>query len=424
VSPFDFLWFRLGALFLLGAIVGSFLNVCIYRLPWRKNIVWPGSHCPRCKHAIGWYDNIPLVSWIVLRGRCRHCGGRISPRYFAVELLTAGLFAFLYWMEVQRNCLFVFGGPPGQGGAAELNVVNHWRYFYHLFLLCAMIVATFIDLDYQIIPDSITVPGMIAGFGLAVLISEVHLVDVFSPFSTPCGTCLQCLRGLSPCLDAPLQGHPWHSWLGNHPHWHSFVVSFAGWFVGGAAVWSVRIVGRLALGREAMGFGDVTLLAMIGSFLGWQAVLAVFVLAPVFGAVLGFVQLVARGENRIPYGPFLCLATLAVLFIWKPLWEFYAVRLRVIEIVLDEYVGVGPLGLLLVPPVLIVLLGVMLAFARLVSALIRGPEDFRDCLDEANRADAALDSFDLYRRRRMLQCLPKQTPPCKRPTTLQNNHRR
>jgi leader peptidase (prepilin peptidase)/N-methyltransferase len=419
VSPFDFLWFRLGALFVLGAIVGSFLNVCIYRLPWRKNIVWPGSHCPRCKHAIAWYDNIPLFSWIALGGRCRHCAGRISPRYFAVELLTACLFAFLYWMEVDHGCLFVLGGPPGQGGDAELSVVNHWRYFYHLFLLCAMIVATFIDLDYQIIPDSITVPGMIAGFGLAVLISEVHLVDVFSPFSTRCGVCVNCLRDLS-CLDAPMQGHRWHVWLGDHPHWHSFFVSLAGWVVGGATVWSVRIVGRIALGKEAMGFGDVTLLAMIGSFLGWQAVLAVFVLAPAFGALLGFIQLLARGENRIPYGPFLCLATLTVIFVWKHFWPFYAFQLRIIEVLVRESLGMGLLGFVLAPLALLVLFGVMLLLARLVTSLIRGPE-FVD--DSEDRMQPALDSFDLYRRRRM-QSLPNQRPPFKQSTTRQNNHQR
>lgn len=420
MSPFDLLWFRLGALFVLGAIVGSFLNVCIYRLPWQKNIIWPGSHCPRCKRAIRWYDNIPLLSWLVLRGRCRHCRGRISPRYFAVELLTASLFAFLYWMEVEQKCLFVFGGPPGQGGAAALNAVNHWRYFYHLFLLCAMIVATFIDVDYQIIPDSITVPGMIAGFGLAVLISEVHLVDVFSPFSTKCKLCYNCLHDL-PCLDAPMQGHPWHDWLGSHPRWHSFFVSLAGWVVGGAAVWSVRIVGRAALGKEAMGFGDVTLLAMIGSFIGWQAVLAVFVLAPAFGVVLGVAQIVTRGESRIPYGPFLCLATLTVLLAWKPLWEFYALRLRVVELVLGEQLGVGPLGLLAAAPALLVLLGIMLLVARCVSRLIRGPEAD---VDTEELDTPALESFDLYSRRRTLRSLPPQRPPFKTPATPQNNHRR
>lgn len=216
-----------------------------------------------------------------------------------------------------------------------------------------------------------------------------------------------------------MQGHPWHVWFGNHPHWHSFFVSLAGWITGGAAVWSVRIVGRIALGKEAMGFGDVTLLAMIGSFVGWQPVLAIFFVAPVFAVVLGIAQWVARGQNLVPYGPFLCLATLLVLFTWKPLWvDFYAVRLRMLGTLFGQWLVLFPVGL-------IVLLGVMLVVVRLASGLTRrrgpGAEGDSAC---APRAVAPLDSFDLYLRRRMLQAQPKQAPPVNHAGRQQENHRR
>lgn len=277
----------LGVIFVVGAIVGSFLNVCVYRLPWQKSLLWPGSRCPVCLAAIRWYDNIPIVSWLVLGGRCRDCDARFSARYMVVEAFTGAVFAGLLWAEVVHAVRHV--GPVGLGQLC-------FEYVYHVALVCLLIVATLIDLDWQIIPDSVTVPGMVIGLAGAFAVPAVYPAAVR--------------------LEWPVAG-----WLAAHPHWQALWTSVVGLLVGGAIVWVVRYFGSLALSKEAMGSGDVTLLAMIGSFLGWEAAVIVFFVAPFFGLLAGVVQWIAHRDSVIPYGPYLSMAAALVVVAWVPIWN-------------------------------------------------------------------------------------------------------
>src|SRR5262245_55060659 len=152
-------------LFAMGAVVGSFLNVCIYRLPYEKSVLWPGSRCPQCLQAIRWYDNLPLVSFWTLRGRCRVCGTRFSVRYFFVELLTATGFAGLFYLEVFRN-VHNLDALKQQQWAIQNGIIPYqgWMIFgYHVILFCFLVVASFIDIDHLEIPMPVTVSGTVVG---------------------------------------------------------------------------------------------------------------------------------------------------------------------------------------------------------------------------------------------------------------------
>jgi len=246
--------------FVFGAVVGSFLNVCIYRLPEGISIVNPPSFCPNCKYHIRWYDNIPLISYILLRGKCRNCGERISPRYFIVELVTALLFLAAY---------------KSVGLSAVLPV-----YFA---LIGALIVVAFIDLKHRIIPDVITYSGIIGGVVLSFLLPMLHK----NPF-------------------------PWN--LVVEPKLAALLDSLSGLFLGGGALYLIGILGEATFKREAMGGGDVKLLAMLGAFLGWKAVLLIIVISALLGAIVGVVEKIRTGASYIPYGPYLALGGLIAMF--------------------------------------------------------------------------------------------------------------
>ena len=242
--------------FCLGAVVGSFLNVCIWRLPAGESIVYPASHCPRCHVPILIRDNVPIFSYLFLRGRCRNCQTPISVRYPLVELLTGGMFVLL---------LYRFDLSPIFAASAVF--------------VSALIAISFIDLDHQIIPDVISLPGIVVGLLLAVF--------GFGP----------------PILDAVL-----------------------GVLLGGGLLYGVAVGYHLLTGREGMGGGDIKLLAMIGAFLGWSGVLVTLVLGSFTGAVLGIGLILARGADTrlpIPFGPFLAFGALCALFFGDPLIHWY-----------------------------------------------------------------------------------------------------
>lgn len=223
-------FFPLGA-FIIGACVGSFLNVCIYRIPKNESVVTPGSHCG-CGQPIAWHDNIPILSWLFLRGRARCCGRSFSFRYPAIELLTALLFL---------ACWLLFPPLKALGGMALVSIV---------------ICATFIDLDHMIIPDSFTIGGAVAGVALSVLLPALH------------GQAheLYVIAGLRSGLDAVL-----------------------GVLVGSGVVLWIALLAEAVLKKEAMGFGDVKFLGALGAFVGWQgAVFSVF-----GGAIIGCVWVAA-----------------------------------------------------------------------------------------------------------------------------------
>lgn len=336
-------WIVYGYLFVVGAVVGSFLNVCIYRIPQHEELlaslkgIWhPPSSCPRCRHRIGWQDNIPIFGWLRLRGRCRHCRMWISPRYPMIELLNGLLWVALYWWEVppgwgakiSDSGVFSVLGPQGFSGSDWLSpqAVVHWRYFYHLVLIEALLVASFIDFDRWIIPDGVTVPAMVVGFA-GSLIGQVYLVPVWFQSSGLLRD-VEIIRrntGFGEWLfphwwDPLLSGPPVPAWIAEHPHLHGLAVSVAGFVVGGGIVWTVRIIGAWILRREAMGFGDVILMAMIGSFLGWQPTVLVFLLAPACALLFVTGSVILHRQREFPYGPYLALATLVVLFGWQWLW--------------------------------------------------------------------------------------------------------
>jgi leader peptidase (prepilin peptidase) / N-methyltransferase len=276
--------------FLVGTVVGSFLNVCIYRIPWQKSLVWPGSRCPICLSAIDARDNIPIVSWLALRGECRDCGAPIAVRYPLVEALTGFLFLSAYFVDVIE-------GPPGQWG--QVPAIQLLAAAYHATFLALLVAATFIDYDLVIIPDQITVTGMVLGVAIGSFWPQIRP----GPASWPAITGPQGL------------------WVGA-----------VGLLVGAGVTQFVRKVAGFVFRREAMGFGDVTLMGMIGAFLGWQAAVLTFFLGPFLGLshaawkLFKYLKKRLRGDQlsgsdrEIPYGPYLSMAAAALFFFWKWVW--------------------------------------------------------------------------------------------------------
>jgi leader peptidase (prepilin peptidase)/N-methyltransferase len=239
-----------------GAVVGSFLNVCICRLPEGKSIVSPPSACPRCGKGISWYDNIPVISFLVLRARCRSCGEPISWRYPLVEALN-GILTLLLFSKFGPTLLF-----PA------------------LFIFCSsLVVITFIDLDHQIIPDEISLPGIVIGF-------------LFSFF----------LPGIG--------------WLN----------SLFGILLGGGSLFLVAWSYEKLTGKEGMGGGDIKLLAMMGAFLGWRSVPFIIFAASLVGSVIGVAVMMLQkkdGKLAIPFGPFLAFGAVLYIFYGPQLIDWY-----------------------------------------------------------------------------------------------------
>lgn len=328
-------FFVLSVLFILGCCLGSFLNVCIHRFP-SKIRLWDqlkalNSHrsgCPRCASAIRWRDNIPLLGWLLLRGKCRSCRRSISPRYPLVELLTGILFAVVYHFEMPEHFWgqmadFGLHSPEGPQTITNLWATPVWlhvRYALHMAMICGLIVATFIDLELRIIPDGCTVPAMLLGLLVSMACGQTYLVPLWFQDASVVTT----LRSISPEWLKPFV-FSWDcvSFAGQHPHVHGFLVSLAGLIVGGGAVWLVRIAGFWVLKQEAMGFGDVVLLAMVGSVIGWQPVIAVFFMAPVLAISAALFSWITKREREIPYGPWLSIATLVLLLGWPICWPLF-----------------------------------------------------------------------------------------------------
>lgn len=325
--------FCLFAVFVLGTVVGSFLNVCIYRIPTRRAfwpslqaIVSPPSSCPRCRNRIPGWCNVPIFGWLMLRGRCYHCKGWISPRYPLIEFANGALFAFLYWMQIPEGWGAHLTDSSTQGpfgpSTSGLPLVNspvlmlHLRYVYHLFLLEALVVASFIDLDSWEIPDGSTLPAMFVGVVGAFAIGDVYLTSVWHQNPRVSAEMMFVFPSLKPLfMDSRIP-----DWIAAWPRLHGLANSIVGLVAGGGVAWAVRIMGNWALGREAMGFGDVVLMAVIGSFLGWQASVIVFFMAPL--VALAFVILTAfvRWRREMPYGPYLSIAALLTIVFWRSLW--------------------------------------------------------------------------------------------------------
>lgn len=257
--------------FWIGACIASFLNVVIWRVPRGESIVSPPSHCPKCQSQIRWYQNIPVLSWLALRGRCAACKTPISPRYILIELLGGGLFLAVFlklWTPQAPLWLSV----------AHLAVLWIW--------VALMIVGSMIDFDHKLLPDFVTVGGMAMGVAYNAAVA---------------GVC----RWLPPLL-----------------------VSLAGLAFGFCLLWLVRWLGSKAFRREAMGMGDVFLMGAVGALFGPVAVLVTLVLSSLLGSVvgLGMVALARTKFGRfveIPFGPYICLGCLAWMFYGRELVGWY-----------------------------------------------------------------------------------------------------
>jgi leader peptidase (prepilin peptidase)/N-methyltransferase len=311
--------FWLVFLFLFGTCVGSFLNVCIHRMPLEKSLLWPGSHCSHCLQAIRWYDNLPLLSYWLLRGRCRTCKTRFSIRYFLIELLTGLAFAGLFYYEIVANGLDI---------PALKHEVLHigWRWFpspvawavfgYHAVLISLLIVATFCDLDHREIPLGITMPGTILGLAGAVLWAwpwptspgQVKMPMNVSWWQSP----VHPEIGLVPW---PVWG-PLPEWLPPGSWQLGLATGVAGLLVGTVMLRVIRYLFGLGLGIEALGLGDADLMMMGGAFIGWQPITMAFFIGVFAGLFFGIAQVLLHGDNALPFGPALAIGVVVSLLFW------------------------------------------------------------------------------------------------------------
>jgi leader peptidase (prepilin peptidase) / N-methyltransferase len=335
--------------FVFGCIVGSFLNVCIYRLPLGMSIVTPPSHCPHCQYSIPWYLNVPLVTWLTLRGRCKNCGAPISPRYFIVELLTGATFL---------SCWLAFGK------ASPVIAI------LYAILLAGLIVATFIDFEHFIIPDEITYGGMAVGLIASFLFPALHGVHTLTAgmwqsvlgLGAGAGIIYAILRlgkllfgrqrlklpvdtkivFTETSVHLPDREIPYDELF----YRQSDVITLrartvelvdrgysdvrvrlalrSGWLeIGGerlnpeAVPFLEAVSAEIVLPREAMGLGDVKFMGAIGAFVGWQGVVFSLMISSMIGAVIGMALIVMRRRewsSRMPYGPYIALAAAIWIF--------------------------------------------------------------------------------------------------------------
>ncbi|MCC7087023.1 MAG: prepilin peptidase [Pirellulales bacterium] len=371
------------ALFLGGACLGAVINLGIYRLAYFRRRISPWGRTRDMPLKRSWFDRIPIVGWWALRREARFHGKGFWVRPMLVELgFALGLVA-LYWWELERFAINYWPQPNAHPRDAASLWAIHGQFSVHVVLLVLMAIATFIDIDEQTIPDSITVPGTIAGLLIAasgrmpvvpalwIDFNHPQSRDLTAPlaFDWPfqttaflgCGYslavavacfwlwCFALLprrwrRGVRMSIAwrvlwRRIAARPdWHwvlpiavvgclvisvVWARGGEAWRQLVSSLFGMAVGGGMIWFVRVVGGGVLQREAMGFGDVTLMAMIGAFLGWQAVVICFFVAAILAFVVAGVQWLMRGENMIPYGPFLCLGALLLILFWPPIWNLF-----------------------------------------------------------------------------------------------------
>lgn len=262
----DIYW--LVSIFLMALCFGSFLNVCIYRIPLEISLSHPPSTCPKCKTRIKWYDNVPLFGWLALGGKCRNCKAPISIQYPAVELLFGLICAGLWVLHG------IYSGEPGAA-------------LCYCLLAFGLLLGTFIDLAEMWLPDRVTIGGMIAGPILSMLIPELHGAE---------------------------------GWL------DGLIASLIGLAAGYGTFWLLRVGGTAAFKQEAMGMGDVKLMGALGAFLGWHAILFVTFFSAAVGAVVGITLIAMKKremQSRIPFGPYIAMAAFLWMFGGDRLWDAY-----------------------------------------------------------------------------------------------------
>lgn len=257
--------------FIFGAVIGSFLNVCVYRLPRGESVVFPPSHCTSCGSGIRFYHNIPILSYLFLGAKCAYCGSIISPMYPFVELLTG---------------LLMLG--------AAIKFGLSLSFLFLAIFICALIVITFIDLEHMIIPNVISIPGIAAGLLYNILITDWKVSLELLGYFKPSLNYFLALVAYVPAVD-----------------------SIAGIILGGGVLLLIAVTYEFLRKREGMGMGDVKLLAMIGAFLGWKGVVFTIFVSSIAGTLIGLsVILYRKGDMKyaLPFGPFLSLAAIIYVF--------------------------------------------------------------------------------------------------------------
>jgi leader peptidase (prepilin peptidase) / N-methyltransferase len=270
-----------------GAIIGSFLNVVVHRVPLEESIVFPNSRCPSCGSAIAFYDNIPVVSYIVLGAKCRHCKAGISFRYPAVELLTAALFVAVAWHD-------------GLSAALPFDLV----------FASALLALVFIDAEHMILPNVITYPGIVFAVVARIVIPYLSGTPHFDD-----------LPSLS---QGALAGMP--LWV------TSLVGALIGALLGGGSLWLMGWTWEKLRGIEAMGLGDVKMMFMVGAYLGWRLTILTIFIGVFSGSFIGIFLMVRSGQRNmqmlLPFGVFLGLGAIAALLFGAPIVEWYAGQFR------------------------------------------------------------------------------------------------
>ncbi len=270
----------------IGAIIGSFLNVVIHRIPREQSIVFPASTCPKCHVAIKFYDNVPIVSYLLLRGRCRACGTGISARYPAVEALTAILFAAVTWHD---GLSFALG--------------------FDLAFAASMLALIFIDAEHMILPNAITYPGFI--FALITRVAVPYLAGPAHFDDLP------QLMGAFPALPVGLV---------------SLIGAALGALAGGGSLWLMGFMWEKLRGVEAMGFGDVKMMLMVGAFLGWRLTILTILLGALSGSIAGIIVMYRRGgrnlQMMLPFGIFLGIGSIVSLLFGSRIIIWYASQFR------------------------------------------------------------------------------------------------
>jgi leader peptidase (prepilin peptidase)/N-methyltransferase len=304
--------------FLLGLAIGSFLNVCVARLPFEKSLLWPGSHCPCCWQPIRLRDNIPVLSFLLLRGRCRSCGCRISWRYPIVELCTGLAFVGLYYLEMVANVLNLpivreSWLPQGMVPLEALTVFLH-----HAILLSFLITVSLCDLNDMEIPLSITATGTVVGLLLATLLPWPY------PEQLPVGPLAAAPFGQLPG-PPPVRGvYAWPVWY-PLPNWlpaGSWQLGLATGLAGAIAAMvilrGVRFLFGLGRGKEGLGLGDADLMMMVGAFVGWQPVVLAFFVAVFPGLIFAVGQLLRKRDWAHPFGfgPSLAIGVIITVLLW------------------------------------------------------------------------------------------------------------
>jgi len=306
------IYYWLAAIFILGTVVGSFINVVIARLPLERSLIWPGSRCGSCFQDIRWYDNIPILSYLWLRGRCRTCGQGFSAGYLGVELVTGLLFAGLFYLEVVLN---IHNWPDLGPRGGVIVVPWSWPlilgFMHHAVLLTFLISASGCDLQGREIPFPLTLTGTLIGLMLSM------------PFAWPWPSTNPLPAPVAwPPSPLPEGIYAWPiwwplpSWLPAFSWYEGLATGLAGALMGTFLLRAIGFIFGIGAGKEGLGLGDADLMMMVGSFLGWQMVLVAFFVSVGPGLFFGIFQALVRKDNSLPFGPSLAAGSMITCLCW------------------------------------------------------------------------------------------------------------